>query len=58
MKSSSVITLMTEGATPLMSPTMNLSRRRSARRTSGRAVLLTTRKLPSMKLSRFAELLW
>merc|ERR1719244_69547 len=58
MRSSSVITPMIEGATPLMSPTMNLSRRRSARKTSGRAVLLTTRKLPSMKLSKFAELPW
>merc|ERR1719402_1600656 len=58
MKLSSVITPMTEGATPLMSPTMNPSRRRSVRKTSGRTASSTTKRLPSMKLSRFAELPW
>merc|ERR1719309_847406 len=49
MKSSSVITLMTEGATPLMSPIMNPNKRRSVKKTSGRTASLTTKRLPSMK---------
>merc|ERR1712106_629976 len=53
----SVITLMTRGATPPMSPTTSPSRRRSARRTTGRAVSLNTRRLLSMRPLRSAELL-
>merc|ERR1711970_1443896 len=48
---------MTEDVTPLMSPTMNLSRRKNVKRTSERTVSLIMRRLPSMRLLRSAELL-
>merc|ERR1719350_1135007 len=53
----SVITLMTRDATPPMSPTTSPNRRRSARRTSERAVSLNTRRLLSTRQLRSAELL-
>merc|ERR1712098_57965 len=40
------------------SPTMSPSRRRSARRTSGKTVSLSMRRLLLMRPSMFAELLW
>merc|ERR1712123_419721 len=51
----SVITPMTRGATLLTSQTMSLSRRRSARRTTGKTVSLNMRRLLLMKLLLFAE---
>merc|ERR1712123_368814 len=51
----SVITPMTRGATLLMSQTMSLSRRRSARRTTGKTVSLNMRRLLLMRLLLFAE---
>jgi len=55
---SSVITLMTGDVTQPMSPTMSTSRRRSARRTSERVVSSSMSRLPSMRQSMCAELLW
>merc|ERR1711964_654167 len=53
----SVTTPTTRGATPPMSPTTSPNRRRSAKRTSEKAVSLNTRRLLSTRLSRSAELL-
>merc|ERR1739848_609283 len=46
---------MTEDVTPLMSPTMNLSKKRNVKRTSERVVSSIMRRLPSMRLLRSAE---
>merc|ERR1712128_70581 len=56
--SSSVIIHMTRGATLLMLQTMSHSRRRSARRTSGKTASLNMRRLLLMKQYLFAERLW
>merc|ERR1719341_2932808 len=54
----SVITPMTRDATLLTSQTMSLSRRRSARRTSGKTASLNMRRLLLMRLLLSAEPLW
>merc|ERR1712168_495694 len=46
---------MTEDVTPLMSPTMNLSKKRNVKKTSERVVSSIMRRLPSMRLLRSAE---
>merc|ERR1712168_725160 len=46
---------MTEDVTPLISPTMNLSKKRNVKRTSERVVSSIMRRLPSMRLLRSAE---
>merc|ERR1711874_765213 len=53
----SVTTPTTRGATPPTSPTTSPNRRRSAKRTTEKAVSLNTRRLLSTRLSRSAELL-
>merc|ERR1712012_466520 len=53
---SSVTTATTRGVTPPTSPTTSLNRRKSARRTSEKLVSLNTRRLPSMRLLKSAEL--
>merc|ERR1711973_996130 len=57
MMLSSVTIVMTRGVTPPMLQTTNHSRRKTARKTSERTVSLNMRRLPSMRLSKFAELL-
>merc|ERR1712131_401053 len=49
--------IMTRDVTPPMLQTTNHSRRKTARKTSERTVSLNMRRLPSMRLSKFAELL-
>merc|ERR1712227_15603 len=54
---SSVTTATTRDVTPPMSPTTSLSRRKSVRRISEKLASLSTKRLPSTRLSIFAELL-